>query len=81
MYWAITTMVTVGYGDISALNTDERMYCIVAQIISIGVYAYTINEIGKKVLTYNVASEHFRENMFYVSKWMQQHDLREDLRD
>lgn len=43
LYWAITTMVTVGYGDISALNTNERLFSMVAMIISSGVYAYTLS--------------------------------------
>ena len=46
-------MVTVGYGDISATNTNERMFIMVAMIIAAGVYTFTINTIGKKVSEYN----------------------------
>ena len=46
-------MVTVGYGDISATNTDERMFTMVAMIVSAGVYSFTLNTIGKKVSEYN----------------------------
>ena len=70
LYWAITTMVSVGYGDISALNTEERLFCMFAMLVSSGVYAFTLNEIGKKVSEYNQAAVLFRENMFYVQKWM-----------
>lgn len=31
MYWAFTTLTTVGYGDISAKTVAERIYAIIAQ--------------------------------------------------
>ena len=41
LYWTITTITTVGYGDISATNTSER---IVASIIMvIGVIAFSFS--------------------------------------
>lgn len=73
-------MVSVGYGDLHAVNTYERLYCMLSMIISSGVYAFTLSEIGKRVAQYNQAASNFRENMFYVGKWMQFHDLRKDLR-
>ena len=39
IYWTITTIATVGYGDIVAVNTTERIFCSVAMII--GVLAFT----------------------------------------
>lgn len=59
-------MVTVGYGDVSALNTHERLFCLSAMIIMSGVYAFTLNEVGKKVSEFNKLAAHFRENMLYV---------------
>lgn len=80
LYWSITTMMTVGYGDIHAVNTYERLYCMFSMIISSGVYAFTLSEIVKRVSEFNQAAVLFKENMFYVGKWMQYHDLRRELR-
>jgi hypothetical protein len=39
-YFIVTTFTTVGFGDIRAYNTLERLFCIVAMIC--GVVAFTI---------------------------------------
>lgn len=46
LYFAIVTMVTVGYGDISANNSSEVGLIIVLIIYGCAVFAYTINDIG-----------------------------------
>jgi len=38
-YFAVTTMTTVGYGDMSASTTIERFFCIVLMVI--GVVCFT----------------------------------------
>jgi hypothetical protein len=44
-YWAITTLSTVGYGDISAHNSAERLMCSLTMLIGIFVYSYVISSI------------------------------------
>jgi len=39
VYFVVTTIATVGYGDISAETTEERVFCIGLMII--GVIAFT----------------------------------------
>jgi hypothetical protein len=73
-------MVTVGYGDIVPMNSYERLYCILAMSVAGGVYAFTLNTIGKKVGEVNKLAGLFRENMIYVSQWMVTNNLPKDLR-
>lgn len=40
LYWTITTITTVGYGDISGNNTWERFYCILVMIIGVGAFSF-----------------------------------------
>ena len=46
LYFAVYTMVTVGYGDICPGNVIERAICIVLIILSCGVFAYSLNKFG-----------------------------------
>lgn len=46
VYWALTTMVTVGYGDISPQNQIETIFCILTFLIGTMVFGYSLNCIG-----------------------------------
>ena len=39
LYWAFTTMTTVGYGDVTPQTDEERIFCIFAMIIGVAFYS------------------------------------------
>jgi hypothetical protein len=45
-YWANTTMVTVGYGDLTPNNPYEIVVVTVIQIVGTAIFGYMINVIG-----------------------------------
>ena len=53
LYWSITTMATVGYGDIKPQTSSERIVAILIMIVGAGVYAIIINDVGHLVSSYN----------------------------
>lgn len=46
LYWSSVTIMTVGYGDITAHTEAETIYSILTIVIGCGVFAYIINTIG-----------------------------------
>lgn len=46
LYFAVYTMVTVGYGDLYPVNIVERGVCIVLMIMACGVFAYSLTRFG-----------------------------------
>jgi hypothetical protein len=46
MYWSITTIVTVGYGDITPQNEYEVIVTIFTELIGCAVFGYLLNVIG-----------------------------------
>ena len=46
LYFSMTTMLTVGYGDLSPVNSVEFLVIVVIQILGVVIFAYVVNEIG-----------------------------------
>jgi hypothetical protein len=45
-YWAVITIVTVGYGDITAKNEVEIAFVSIMVLFSSCMFAYSMNSIG-----------------------------------
>ena len=41
-YWAIMTLTTIGYGDVTAQNNGERVFFIIAMLLAAGVFSYLL---------------------------------------
>jgi CRP-like cAMP-binding protein len=42
MYWVMTTVATVGYGDIHPVNTEERVFNCFTMLAGVCIYSYMI---------------------------------------
>ena len=61
MYWSMTTMTTVGYGDLHAVNTVEMVFIIFYMLFNLGLTAYLIGNMT------NLVVEGTRRTMEFVS--------------
>jgi hypothetical protein len=49
LYYLITTLTTVGYGDIVCISTPERIYKLIELSLGIILYSYIISKLGDMV--------------------------------
>jgi hypothetical protein len=61
-YYLITTMTTVGYGDISCACISETIFQIVVLSVGITVYSWIVSNIGNYVKNENYASMQFNKD-------------------
>ncbi|CAN1120244.1 Potassium channel AKT1 [Linum perenne] len=50
MYWSITTLTTVGYGDLHPVNTREMVFDIFYMLFNLGLTAYLIGNMTNLVV-------------------------------
>lgn len=50
MYWSIVTLTTVGYGDLHAFNTGEKIFNMLYMLFNIGLTAYLIGNMTNLIV-------------------------------
>jgi len=53
IYFAVVTITTIGYGDISPIHPFERMFVIFMALLSCVSFGYALNQIGSLIAESN----------------------------
>ncbi len=56
VWWAVSTMTTVGYGDVSPVTTGGRVIAIVLMVVGIGFTALLTGAVAERFLARDVAA-------------------------
>jgi len=73
MYWAMTTITTVGFGDITPETDGERIYCILAMVVGGSFYGYVIGMFASLVSTKDANLRNYNERIALVQAWLDYH--------
>lgn len=79
LYWAFTTIATVGYGDITPVTLNEKLFAMMTMIMSSGVFAYTVGSIGSLISKQNAMENTYREQVVAVNSYMKKKSLPKSL--
>lgn len=79
LYWTITTLTTVGYGDITPVTNAQKIYAIFVQILGYGVFTFLIGTVASQLLIKDPARVRYEENMEGLASLMHYKSLPEHL--
>lgn len=72
-YFTITTMTTVGYGDISGTNTGERIVCILLMIMGVLFFTYTSGMITNIITNEEEENKKYQEKKQHLNNLYKKH--------
>ncbi|PIA41015.1 hypothetical protein AQUCO_02300056v1 [Aquilegia coerulea] len=75
IYWSITTMTTVGYGDLHAVNTREMIFNIFYMLFNLGLTAYLIGNMTNLVVEGTRRTMEFRNSIQAASNFVTRNHL------
>ncbi|KAF9680500.1 hypothetical protein SADUNF_Sadunf06G0127700 [Salix dunnii] len=81
IYWSITTLTTVGYGDLHPVNTREMMFDIFYMLFNLGLTAYLIGNMTNLVVHGTSRTRRFRDTIQAASSFAQRNKLPVRLQD
>lgn len=81
LYWAVTTLVTIGYGDITPVTPKQTIFAIIVELLGAGLYGYVIAIFASLVAKLDVARTHFTEKIEKMNTFMRFRKIPSDLQD
>jgi len=80
-YWAVTTLTTIGYGDITPNTTGGRLYTMVIQIAGVGVYGIVIGNVSRLFAENARIKEQTRDKISQLNLFMRHYHIPNKLQD
>nr|XP_043613451.1 potassium channel KAT3-like [Erigeron canadensis] len=81
MYWSIVTLTTVGYGDLHAVNTGEKVFNIFYMLFNIGLTSYLIGNMTNLVVHSAVKTFALRDSINEILRYASKNRLPEGLKE
>eukprot|EP00951_Prasinocladus_malaysianus_P004754 scaffold33617_cov18-Prasinocladus_malaysianus.AAC.1 len=76
MYWAMSTMTTVGYGDITPQHTTERLWCMIGMLVGVTAFAYFMSSMASIAAAMNSYSNRMAAQRADVDDFLQNAKVR-----
>lgn len=70
LYWTITTLATVGYGDITPDNATQMAYAIMTMMFGVGLFGYAIGNVAHMLANIDQVQAHYNASLDRLATFM-----------
>lgn len=74
-YWTITTITTIGYGDITPTGLRQTLYVIFVEILGAGMYGLVIGNIANLIANIDVAKTQYKEKLDRINTFLKYRNI------
>ena len=75
MYWCLTTLTTVGYGDITPQNNIGKMYASFTMILGVGAFGVIIGNLSRILMLNDKNKEEKKEKLNNLHAFLKNYDI------
>jgi len=75
IYWSVTTITTVGYGDISGENNLEKGYCIIVMLIGVICFSFASGSLSSILQNYDNQNANYKEKLSVLNRIYNEHHI------
>lgn len=79
LYFAVTTITTIGYGDISGNSTPERCICFFLHLIGVLSYSFASGSLTNIIANYDTYNDVNRDKINMLNRINKDKNLPQDL--
>lgn len=79
LYWTVTTLTTIGYGDITPSSNYQTIFVMIIEILGAGMYGFVIANIATLIANIDMAKAHHREKLEKINTFMKYRNLPAEL--
>ncbi len=74
-YWTVTTLTTIGYGDIVPHENIEFVFVVLIELLGAGMYGLVIGNIANLIANIDVAKTQYREKLDKINTFLKYRNI------